>query len=120
MSDKANRTRSYLGPGCVFDGDIRGSGSLECHGSVTGTVTLDGEVVIGERGRAKGTLCGDRITVDGYLEGDASGIQKVEVGATGQVTGDIRALSVVFAEGAVFEGNVEMRATDRAGGKAPE
>ncbi len=120
MSDKANRTRSYLGPGCVFDGDIRGSGSLECHGSVTGTVTLDGEVVIGERGRAKGTLCGDRITVDGYLEGDASGIQKVEVGATGQVTGDIRAPSVVFAEGAVFEGNVEMRATDRAGGKAPE
>ncbi len=120
MSDKANRTRSYLGPGCVFDGDIRGSGSLECHGSVTGTVTLDGEVVIGERGRAKGTLCGDRITVDGYLEGDASGIQKVEVGATGQVTGDIRAPSVVFAEGAVFEGNLEMRATDRAGGKAPE
>lgn len=120
MSDKASSARSYLGPGCVFEGDIRGSGSLECHGSVTGTVTLDGEVVIGERGRAKGTLCGDRIAVDGYLDGDASGLQKVEVGATGQVTGDIRAPSVAFAEGAVFEGNVEMRATNTATKEAPE
>ncbi len=120
MSDKASSTRSYLGPGCVFEGNIRGSGSLECHGSVTGTVTLDGDVAIGERGRAKGTLCGDRITVDGYLDGDANGIQKVEVGATGRVTGDIRAPSVVFAEGAVFEGNVEIRATDKAGKEAPQ
>ena len=120
MSDKASGTRSYLGPGCVFEGDIRGSGSLECHGSLTGTVTLDGDVVIGERGRAKGTLCGGRIAVDGCLDGDASGLQKVEVGATGQVTGDIRAPSVVFAEGAVFEGNVEMRATNKAMKEASE
>ncbi len=111
MSDNASSARSYLGPGCVFEGDIRGSGSLECHGTVTGTVTLDGEVVIGERGRAKATLCGERIVIDGFLDGDASGMQKVEVGATGQVTGDIRAPSVAFAEGAVFEGNVEMRVT---------
>ena len=120
MSDKASSTRSYLGPGCVFEGDIRGSGSLECHGSVTGTVTLDGEVVIGDRGRAKGTLCADRVAVDGCLYGDASGKQKVEVGATGQVTGDIRAPSVAFAEGAVFEGNVEMRATSKVEQEAPE
>ena len=104
-------TRSYLGPGCVFEGKIRGRGSLECHGTITGTVTLDGEIHIGERGNARAQLNAGRIVVDGHLVGNAIGSERVEVGATGKVTGDIRAPSVSFAEGAVFEGNVEMRST---------
>ncbi len=106
--------RSYLGPGCTFEGEIQGRGSLECHGTITGSVTLDGEIHIGERGNARAQLSGGRIIVDGILEGDAIGAERVEVGATGQVCGDIRAPSVSFAEGAVFEGNVEMR-TARVG-----
>lgn len=101
--------RSYLGPGCNFEGEIRGRGSLECHGAISGAVALDGEIHIGERGTARAQLTGGRIVVDGILEGDATGTERVTVGATGQVTGDLRAPSVSFAEGAVFEGNVEMR-----------
>ena len=101
--------RSYLGPGCTFEGEIQGRGSLECHGTITGSVTLDGEILIGERGNARAQLSGGKIVVDGILEGDAVGAERVEVGATGQVCGDIRAPSVSFDEGAVFEGNVEMR-----------
>lgn len=101
---------SYLGPGCVFSGEIRGRGSLECHGSMQGVIDLTGDVLIGERGIAKVEIFGRRIQIDGLLEGNATGLERVEVGATGQVTGDIRAPSVSFAEGAVFEGNVEMRA----------
>lgn len=101
--------RSYLGPGCTFEGEIRGRGSLECHGTITGTVSLDGVIHVGERGNARAQLSGGKIVVDGILEGDAVGSERVEVGATGQVCGDIRAPSVSFAEGAVFEGNVEMR-----------
>ena len=107
--------RSYLGPGCVFDGQIRGRGSLECHGSLTGDISLDGDIVIGERGRAIAKLTGHHVRIDGRLEGDALGVDKVEVGATGHVQGDIRAPSVAFAEGAFFEGNVEMRSSSSDG-----
>ena len=44
MADRS--VRSYLGPGCVLDGEVTGSGSLECHGTVTGRIDLDGEVVL--------------------------------------------------------------------------
>jgi cytoskeletal protein CcmA (bactofilin family) len=115
MSIADDSTRSYLGPGCVFEGEIRGSGSLECHGVIEGSIELDGDVVVGERGTAKARIAGRRVVVDGTLEGDAIGVERVEVGATGQVLGDIRAQSVSFAEGAVFEGNVEMRSAKREG-----
>jgi cytoskeletal protein CcmA (bactofilin family) len=114
MADAA-ATRSYLGPGCVLDGEITGSGSIECHGSVTGRVNLDGDVVIGERGTAKADLTGTRVVVDGVLIGNATGTEKVEVGEVGQVAGDIRAPSVTFGEGAIFEGNVEMRTARNPG-----
>lgn len=114
MADRS--TRSYLGPGCVLDGEVTGSGSLECHGTVTGRIDLDGEVVIGERGTATADLVGGRIVVDGVLKGNATGAERVEVGAAGQVTGDIRAPSVAFGEGAIFEGNVEMRTARNSGG----
>ncbi len=112
-------SRSYLGPGCVLDGQIEGSGGIECHGSITGRVRLDGDVVIGERGSAKADLYGARVVIDGVLVGNATGSERVEVGVSGQVTGDIRAPSVSFGEGAIFEGNVEMR-TARESGEAKQ
>lgn len=118
MSMPGDTTRSYLGPGCVFEGEIRGSGSLECHGKIQGSIELDGDVVIGERGAAKAQIAGRKVVVDGILEGNALGTDRVEVGATGQVFGDIRAQSVSFAEGAVFEGNVEMRSAKGKGDRS--
>jgi cytoskeletal protein CcmA (bactofilin family) len=60
-------------------------------------------------GRAEAQLSARRIIINGRLEGDAIGSEKVEVGASGHVEGDVRATAVLFAEGAFFEGNVEMR-----------
>ena len=109
--------RSVLGPGCDLDGEIRGSGSLECSGKIKGVVELDGEILIGMEGRAEAQLTARRIIINGRLEGDAIGNEKVEVGASGHVEGDVRATAVLFAEGAFFEGNVEMRT---ARSKQPE
>ena len=114
MADEAG-LRSYLGPGCVLRGEISGTGTLECHGSITGRVRLDGDVVIGERGSAKADLYGARVVIYGVLVGNATATERVDVGSSGQVTGDIRAPSVSFGEGAIFEGNVEMRTVPKAG-----
>ncbi len=101
--------RSFLGRSCSLQGEIRGAGSLECHGKITGLVEIEGEVFIGTEGKAKAQLTARRIVINGRLEGDAIGSEKVEVGASGHVEGDVRAKAVLFAEGAFFEGNVEMR-----------
>jgi cytoskeletal protein CcmA (bactofilin family) len=100
---------SFLGAGCSFEGEVAGKGSFECGGKIDGNVDFSGDVVIGHGGVAKAQLKGRRINVEGRLEGDASGSEKVEVGSSGHVEGDVRAPAVQFAEGAFFEGNVEMR-----------
>ena len=101
--------RSYLGAGCDLKGDFTGEGSFECGGSLDGTIDISGDIVIGQGGTAKAQLKARRIAIEGRLQGDATGTEKVEVGASGHVEGDVRAPAVQFAEGAFFEGNVEMR-----------
>ena len=109
---------SVLGPSCKLVGEIRGSGSLECNGSVDGTISVDGDIMIGEKGSAKANLSGNHVVINGRLTGNAVGTAKVEVGTSGQVTGDIRAPSVAFGDGAFFEGTVEMRAANRSESEA--
>jgi len=100
---------SFLGSGCAFEGEFNGDGSFECSGDFQGTIDIAGDLVIGHGGVARGELKARRISIDGRLRGDATGTEKVEVGASGHVEGDVRAPAVQFAEGAFFEGNVEMR-----------
>lgn len=107
MPAAANRS-SFLGSGCVFEGEFNGDGSFECSGDFEGTIDIAGDLVIGHGGNARAELKARRISIEGRLRGDATGTEKVEVGASGHVEGDVRAPAVQFAEGAFFEGNVEM------------
>ena len=106
--------RSYLGAGCELTGDFIGEGSFECGGSFNGTIEVSGDLVISPGGSVNAQLKARRISIDGRLHGDATGTEKVEVGASGHVEGDVRAPAVQFAEGAFFEGNVEMRRPEGA------
>ena len=103
--------RSFLGAGCELKGEFTGEGSFECGGDIEGTIDIAGDLVIGQSGTAKAEIKARRIDIEGRLEGNVTGTEKVEVGAAGHVEGDVRAPAVQFAEGAFFEGNVEMRRT---------
>jgi cytoskeletal protein CcmA (bactofilin family) len=48
------------------------------------------------------------IVVSGELTGDCHATHRVEIQATGKLTGNIRAPRVVIAEGATFRGNSDM------------
>ncbi len=110
-------TRSFLGAGCVLEGDFNGDGSFECSGDFEGAIDISGDLVIGRSGNARADLKARRISIEGRLLGNATGTEKVEVGVSGHVEGDVRAPAVQFAEGAFFEGNVEMRRAE-AGAEA--
>jgi len=88
---------------------MSGAGSFECGGRFEGTIEIAGDLVVRHGGSAKAELMARRISIEGRLTGNATGTEKVEVGASGHVEGDVRAPAVQFAEGAFFEGNVEMR-----------
>ena len=107
--------RSYLSSGCELVGDFMGEGSFQCSGSFSGKIDISGDVIIGQSGTAEAQLKASSISIDGRLHGDATGTEKVQVGASGHVEGNLRAPAVQFIEGAFFEGNVEMRRSEHVG-----
>jgi cytoskeletal protein CcmA (bactofilin family) len=92
-----------------------GEGSFECSGSFDGKIDISGDVIIGQSGTAEAELKARSINIDGRLHGDATGTEKVQVGASGHDEGNLRAPAVQFIEGAFFEGNVEMRRPEHVG-----
>jgi cytoskeletal protein CcmA (bactofilin family) len=101
--------KSFLNAGCELKGEFSGEGSFECGGKFEGTIDITGDLIVGHGGAAKAELKARRIDIEGRLTGNATASKKVEVGPSGHVEGDVRAPAVQFAEGAFFEGNVEMR-----------
>ncbi|MCA9552117.1 MAG: polymer-forming cytoskeletal protein [Myxococcales bacterium] len=96
-----------IGKGIKVRGEITGTGALEVAGEVEGRVALDRLVVHGG-----GTVAADvqvsELVIAGRAAGQLVASKRLEVRASAQVEGDVRAPSLVVEEGAVFKGRVHM------------
>ena len=104
-----------VGRGLVVQGLLTGSGRVEIEGRVEGEVRVDGVVVVRPGGRVRGTVSAREVRIEGSVRGDVEGLDRAEVGDTGNVQGDIEAPRVVIAEGAFFKGKVKMGGAPKAG-----
>ena len=115
MPHTANRptTVAMIGPTIRIKGDVRGEESLVIQGQVDGTVTLKGNnLIIGQEGRVTATVHAHTITIEGTLQSDAFGEDRVILKRTANVRGNISAPQVNMEEGARFKGSMDMDARD--------
>jgi cytoskeletal protein CcmA (bactofilin family) len=111
------------GPACVIGaktqlkGEITGSENVLVEGVVEGTIRITGDLRVGPGGVVKATVSAQSVLIAGELVGDCHATQRVEIQASGRLTGNIRAPRVVIVEGATFRGNSDMSA-GREGEKA--
>lgn len=108
---------STLGKQIHIDGTIVCGEDLTILGKVEGTIHAKGTLVIAKEADVRATIDGHRVMVHGKVEGNVQGAEKVVVGATGTLNGNIEAPALEIAEGAFFKGNVEM--SRRTAAKAP-
>jgi len=100
---------AVIGSSIVIKGDISGAEDILIHGRVEGTIRLESHnVKIGENGNIAADVTAREIDVEGNVEGDLIGHEKIVVRASGQVAGNIKAPKVVLEEGSQFRGSVEM------------
>jgi len=107
----ANRpaTIAMIGSSIRIKGDVRGDESLMIQGQVEGTVTLKGNnLIIGQEGRVTAAVHAHTITIEGTLQGDAFGEDRVILKRTASVRGNISAPQVSMEEGAKFKGSMDM------------
>lgn len=99
---------SVLGPSLRFKGELVADEDLVIQGHVEGSILHTRSLTIGTDGRMSGDIRARRITVDGHVEGDLYALECVTVRGTGHVLGNIFAPRVALADGASFNGRVDM------------
>lgn len=114
------REAAIIGPSIHINGDLRGEEDLLVEGTVNGTVQMqDNTLTIGSNGHVSATVYANSVYVDGKLEGDLYGSERVAIRKSGSVTGTIVSPRVSLDDGAYFKGTMEMdrEAVDKAFGK---
>jgi cytoskeletal protein CcmA (bactofilin family) len=104
-----SREAAVIGPSIHIDGDVRGEEDLLIEGEVNGTVQLkNNSLTIGPQGKVRADVYAHTIYVDGFLEGDLYGSERVHIRKSAQVRGNVTSPRVSLEDGAKFRGSIEM------------
>lgn len=114
MHDSTSGPPTFVAPSTNIVGTIAGQGAFVCCGTIEGDCDIDGALTLALGGRWKGTMKATDIIVGGTVEGEVVARQRIEIGASARVTGSLSAKSIAVAEGAIIEGEINVRS-----GEAP-
>ena len=100
---------THIGPSISITGELSCSESLRLDGRVNGDIVLrDAELTVGQTGRADADIRGLRVLILGTVNGNVMAGERIELGASANVTGGLTANKVVIVDGARFTGRVDM------------
>ena len=117
---EGDKRMATIGQSIVFKGEMTGDEDLEIEGQVDGVVQLENhQLTIGANGRLKAEVNAKSIIVIGQVIGDLSATERIEIQATGVVTGDVRAPRLNVQEGAVLNGSIDMSSSNASDVKKP-
>lgn len=113
-SDKKRREtidiQSLVGGGTRVQGDITFAGGCHVDGEVIGNVRATGgeraTLCISESGRVEGSVAAPRVVLNGTVQGDVYADDRVELGATARVVGDVYYRLIEMAIGAEINGKL--------------
>ena len=106
---KEGRLSGFVGHGTVLTGETHFQMMLRVDGHLTGTVTSDGgTLIVGTNGQVDANISVGVATVNGIINGDVIATEKIQLGRTARVTGNISTPKLVIEEGALFEGGCSM------------
>lgn len=121
--------QSVIGPTLVIRGAITAEEDLLVRGRVEGTISHDQTLTVHQQGTVVAAVRAKEIHVEGSVEGDLFGTERVKVCETGKVEGNVVAPRVAVMDGARLKGMVDMdsdtsaidrRFAEQTGASAPD
>jgi cytoskeletal protein CcmA (bactofilin family) len=98
-----------IGPAITINGELSSDESLRVDGQVKGHINVrEAELTVGQSARVDADVRGMRVLVLGIVNGNIAASDRIELGATANVTGNLSANKVVIVEGARFNGRIDM------------
>lgn len=101
-------TKAFLGKGAEFVGKLVFKGNVRIDGDFQGEIYGQGSVDIGEGALVKANIAVHSVYIGGEVQGSIEVKEKVNIHATGRLSGDVRTPVFVIEEGALFDGRSHM------------
>jgi cytoskeletal protein CcmA (bactofilin family) len=100
---------TVIGNRASFEGTLRCDSSLRLKGKVQGEISCSRTLVIEEGAEVNAKVTAANAIVAGKLEGSIVCEGRLEIVATGRVSGELTAGVLSIQEGAFFEGHLKMK-----------
>jgi cytoskeletal protein CcmA (bactofilin family) len=98
-----------IGSTIVITGEVISGEDVTVDGRIDGQLLVrDAALTIGERAQLQANVRGARVVVRGLVSGAISASERIELTATATVDGSLSANRVVVADGAQFNGRIDM------------
>ena len=103
------KAQATIGKTIHIKGDLTGEEDLFIEGSVDGKIQLrQHNVTVGKNGHVSADICGNKITIEGNVEGNLFGEDQLILKKSSKVRGNIIAPRVVLEDGSNFKGSIDM------------
>jgi cytoskeletal protein CcmA (bactofilin family) len=103
------KAAASISQGIRVKGEVTGTEDLFVDGFVEGKLNLTSNccLTVGPNGNVKADLNAREIIVRGKVEGKVIARDKLQIGSTGQITGEVQTNRLVIEDGATLRGKVE-------------
>ena len=106
---KEGRLSGFIGSGTVLTGETAFQAMLRVDGHLTGSVSSeDGTLIVGSTGRVDANIVVSAAMINGTVNGDVIASERLELGRTARVVGNIQAPRLIIEDGAILEGTCSM------------
>ena len=106
---KEGRLSGFVGHGTTLTGETNFQAMLRVDGHLLGTVSSEsGTLLVGTNGQVDANIAVSTAIVNGLINGDIVATERIQLGRTARVIGNIQTPRLVLEDGAILEGSCAM------------
>jgi cytoskeletal protein CcmA (bactofilin family) len=106
---KEGRLSGFVGHGTTLTGETNFHAMLRVDGHLVGTVSSEsGTLIVGTNGQVDANVAVAAAMINGSVNGDIVASEKLQLGRTARVLGNIQSPRLIIEEGAILEGSCSM------------
>lgn len=95
---------TVIAEGTEINGHLEGGEDVDVHGTLRGSVRLEGNLLVTAGGRVEADVEAHAVVIHGILAGNVQARDVVEMTAGAKVLGDLTAPTIILEEGAAYSG----------------
>lgn len=95
---------TVVGANVRLQGTLKDTNDIIVHGTVEGEVISNKSILVSESAMIKGPVIGELVTIGGTVKGSIEAKDRLEILASGKVSGSISTTTLIIQAGAQFNG----------------